>query len=213
MQFFLDTADLAEIEEGCALGLVNGVTTNPSLMAKTGLKRDDVLKQICDLVKGPVSGEVLSTDFEGMLAEAKDVSQISPYIVVKVPLTEAGLRVVHQLSPEGVAFNVTLCFSTAQALCAAKVGATYISPFLGRLDDIGHEGLDLIADMVELYDRQSFDTQILAASIRHPMHVVHAAKLGADVATMPLSVMKKLIQHPLTDSGLERFLRDAGVLK
>jgi transaldolase len=209
MKFFLDTANLNEIREGSALGLVDGVTTNPSLMAKEGtgdFKRH--VAAICELVKGDVSAEVTSLDTEGMLREGREYAAIAPNVVVKCPITTSGLKATRQLSSEGIKVNVTLCFSTAQAILAAKAGAAYISPFMGRLDDIGQNGLDLVREIVEVYGNYDWTTEVLAASIRNPIHVVEAARIGADVATMPFKVMAQLINHPLTDKGLEQFLDD-----
>ena len=209
MKFFLDTANLNEIREGAALGLVDGVTTNPSLVAKEGVGdfRQHVAT-ICDLVKGDVSAEVTSLDTEGMLREGRDYATIAPNVVVKCPLTTDGLKATRQLTLEGVRVNVTLCFSAAQAILAAKAGAAYISPFLGRLDDIGQNGLALLAEIVQIYKNYDWRTEVLAASIRHPIHVIAAARIGADVATMPFKVMKQLVEHPLTDKGLDQFLAD-----
>ncbi len=209
MQLFIDTADIREIEQAAALGLLDGVTTNPSLVAKTGKPMRAVLEQICERVRGPVSAEVLAVETEEMLAEARELATIAPNIVVKIPLIEAGLRAVKVLTEEGIRTNVTLCFSPLQALLAAKAGATYISPFVGRLDDIGHDGMQLVEQIVDMYETYGLDTQVLVASVRSPTHVVEALRLGADVATIPFDVIGKLIRHPLTDSGLERFLADA----
>ena len=209
MQLFIDTADISEIEAAKAMGVLDGVTTNPSLVAKTGRKMREVLEEICALVPGPVSAEVLSTDYETMLAEGRELATIAPNIVVKIPLIEAGIRAVKSLTEAGIKTNVTLCFSPLQALLAAKAGATYISPFVGRLDDIGHDGMGLVEQIVEMYDSYDLDTQVLVASVRSPMHVVEALRLRAHVATIPFAVIAKLIHHPLTDSGLARFLKDA----
>lgn len=209
MKFFLDTADVNEIKELLPTGLVDGVTTNPSLIAKSGRKIADVIAEICALVAGPVSAEVTATDYEGMLKEGRYLSQIAPNVAVKVPLTPAGLRVCKTLSDDDIMVNVTLCFSSAQALLAAKSGAAFISPFVGRLDDVGTDGMDLISDIAEIYGNYPhLETEILAASIRHPMHVVDAARLGADVVTFPPKILHQLYQHPLTDKGLEAFLAD-----
>lgn len=209
MKFFVDTADVSEIRELAATGLLDGVTTNPSLVAKTGRNFFDVLAEICELVPGPVSAEVTATDFETMLAEGRHLAKLADNIAVKVPLTPAGLRTCHTLSQEGTQVNVTLCFSAAQAILAAKAGATFVSPFVGRLDDIGTDGMSLIADIVEIYGAQpAFTTEVLVASIRNPMHVVDAARLGADVATLPPAVLRQMFKHPLTDRGLEQFLAD-----
>ena len=209
MKFFLDTANLDEIREGAALGLVDGVTTNPSLVAKEG---DVEFKQhvaaICEIVPGDVSAEVTSVDTEGMLREGREYAAIAKNVVVKCPLTADGLKATRQLTAEGIRVNVTLCFSAAQAILAAKVGAAYISPFLGRLDDIGQSGLQLLAEIVEIYNNYEWKTEVLAASIRSPIHVIEAARIGADVATMPFKVIQQLIKHPLTDKGLEQFLAD-----
>ncbi len=209
MKFFLDTANLNEIREGTAIGLVDGVTTNPSLVAKEGgvdFKRH--VATICELVKGDVSAEVTSMDTEGMLREGREYAAIALNVVVKCPLTTAGLKATRQLTSEGIKVNVTLCFSAAQAILAAKAGAAYVSPFIGRLDDIGQNGLELVSDIVEIYSNYDWKTEVLAASIRHPIHVIEAARLGADVATMPYKVMAQLISHPLTDKGLPQFLAD-----
>jgi transaldolase len=209
MKFFLDTANLNEIREGTALGLVDGVTTNPSLVAKEGnVDFKQHVAAICELVKGDVSAEVTSLDTEGMLREGREYASIAPNVVVKCPLTTDGLKATRQLTSEGIKVNVTLCFSAAQALLAAKAGAAYISPFMGRLDDIGQNGLELVSDIVEIYNNYDWKTEVLAASIRHPIHVIEAARIGADVATMPFKVMAQLIKHPLTDKGLEQFLAD-----
>lgn len=209
MKIFIDTADIAEIREAASLGLLDGVTTNPTLVAMTGRPMRDVLAEICDLVDGPVSGEVLSTNHDEMLEEAHELAAIAPNIVVKIPLIADGLRVVKELTAEGIRTNVTLCFSPIQALLAAKAGATYISPFVGRLDDVGHDGMDTVAQILEIYNNYEIDTEVLVASVRSPVHVLEALRLGADVATIPLKVIHQLIKHPLTDVGLKRFLEDA----
>lgn len=209
MKFFLDTADINEIKELASSGLVDGVTTNPSLVMKSGRKFLDVVKEICDIVPGPISAEVISTDHKTMLAEGRKLAKLAKNVVVKVPLTPDGLKTCKALSDEGTRVNVTLCFSPAQALLAAKSGATYISPFVGRLDDIGTDGMQLIADIIQIY--RSYDTirtEVLVASVRHPIHVIQAAKMGADVATMPPNVLKMMFNHPLTDKGLAAFLAD-----
>ncbi|MDJ0836268.1 MAG: fructose-6-phosphate aldolase [Acidobacteriota bacterium] len=208
MKFFLDTANLNEIREAADLGLIDGVTTNPSLIAKEGQDLRTVVAEICEMVDGPVSAEVISTDFDGMVQEARSLIKIHENIVVKVPLTEAGLKTVSTLSPEGIRFNVTLCFSLAQALLAAKAGAFFISPFVGRWDDINTHGIELIPEMVQMYDNYGFDTEILVASVRSPLHVTEAALAGAHIATIPYKVFKQLFKHPLTDIGLEKFLAD-----
>ncbi len=208
MKIFLDTANIAEIKEGVALGVVDGVTTNPSLVAKEKRPFRPHVEEICSIVPGDVSLEVVATDFEGMVKEGEELAQVAPNVVVKVPLTQDGLKAVKYLSGKGIRMNQTLCFSAPQALLSAKAGATYISPFLGRLDDIGHIGMDLIRDICEIYRNYSFKTQVLAASIRNPLHVVDAAKAGAHVATMPFAVLQQLMKHPLTDLGLKKFLDD-----
>jgi transaldolase len=209
MKFFLDTANLNEIREGVSLGLVDGITTNPSLVAKEGgIDFKQHVAAICELVVGDVSAEVTSLETEGMLREGREYAAIAPNVVVKCPLTTDGLRATRQLTSEGIKVNVTLCFSPAQAILAAKAGAAYISPFIGRLDDIGQNGLELVRDIVEIYNNYAWKTEVLAASIRHPIHVIETARAGADVATMPFKVMQQLIKHPLTDKGLDQFLAD-----
>ena len=209
MKFFVDTAEIADIRDLAETGLLDGVTTNPSLVAKSGRPFIDLVKEICEVVDGPVSAEVASTDFETMLAEGKYLSTLAPNIAVKVPLTPAGLKTCKTLSRDGTMVNVTLCFSAAQALLAAKAGATFVSPFVGRLDDIGQNGMDLIAEIAAIYAMyDEIDTQILVASVRNPTHVIEAAKLGAHVATMPPAIIHQLFQHPLTDKGLAQFVAD-----
>lgn len=208
MRIFIDTASVKEIKEAANLGLIDGVTTNPTLMAKEGRNSQDVLRDICEVVSGPVSAEVISLDAQGMIAEARQLVKIAKNIVVKIPLTKEGLKAVKVLSLEGVKTNVTLCFSAAQALLVAKAGATYVSAFIGRLDDIAKEGMDLIADIKKIYANYDFKTQIIVASVRNPMHVVNAALFGADIATIPFLVIEQLIKHPLTDTGINRFLED-----
>ena len=208
MKFFIDTADIAEIRDLASTGLVDGVTTNPSLIAKSGRNFLEVVAEICEVVDGPVSAECVALDFETMLKEGRKLSKIADNIAVKVPLTEAGLKTCKALSDDGIMVNVTLCFSAAQALLAAKAGATFISPFVGRLDDIGQDGMDLIADVVTIYENYDFATEVLVGSIRHPVHVVQAAKMGAGVATLPPKVLRQLFGHPLTDKGLEGFMKD-----
>jgi transaldolase len=208
MKFFLDTANVAEIREGLALGLVDGVTTNPSLIAREQRPFRPLVEEICALVPGDVSLEVVATDFDGMVKEGEELAQIAPNAVVKCPITRDGLKAVRYLSGKGIRVNQTLCFSATQALLSAKAGATYISPFLGRLDDIAHVGMDLVRDICAIYRAQGFATQVLAASIRNPLHVIDAAKAGAHVATMPFAVLEQLMKHPLTDIGLKRFLDD-----
>lgn len=209
MQLFIDTADISEIKRAQAMGVLDGVTTNPSLVAQSGRKMREVLTDICGLVPGPVSAEVLATEYEPMITEAHELAKIAPNIVVKIPLIEAGIRAVKTLTGEGIKTNVTLCFSPLQALLAAKAGATYISPFVGRLDDIGHDGMELVEQIVDMYETYDLDTQVLVASVRSPMHVVTALRMRAHVATIPFKVISQLIQHPLTDLGLARFLADA----
>ena len=208
MKFFVDTADVAEIQALSELGLVDGVTTNPSLIAKSGRDMSEAIKEICDLVAGPVSAEVTATDVEGMLAEAKKLRAIAENVTIKVPLTEAGIQSCKALSDDGASVNVTLCFSSAQAILAAKAGAAFISPFVGRLDDIGQDGMGLTEEICEIYSNYDFTTEVLVASIRHPMHVVEAARMGADVVTVPPGVLKQMFKHPLTDKGLQAFLDD-----
>lgn len=209
MKFFVDTADITEIRNLAATGLLDGVTTNPSLIMKSGKAFIPLIEEICSVVDGPVSAEVAATDFDTMLKEGKKLAAIAPNVAVKVPLTEAGLKVCKTLSDDGTMVNVTLCFSAVQAILAAKAGATFISPFVGRLDDIGQDGMQLISDIRKIYDQyMDFHTQILAASIRHPQHVLMAAQIGADVATMPASIITALYKHPLTDKGLATFVED-----
>jgi len=209
MKFFIDTADLNEINDANDMGVLDGVTTNPSLCAKVGV-RDFAghIAKICEIVEGDVSAEVISTDYAGMMEEGRRLAQIAPNVVVKIPLIKDGIKAIKTFTEEGIKTNCTLCFSPMQALIAAKAGATYISPFVGRLDDISQDGMKLIEDIVLIYDNYMLETEVLAASVRHPMHAVACAKLGADVATMPLSVIEALLKHPLTDSGLEKFLKD-----
>ena len=208
MKIFIDTANVKEIREAILLGLIDGVTTNPTLMAKEGCNPEQVLKEICALVSGPVSAEVIALESEGMVKEARQLVKIGQNIVIKVPLTKEGLRAVRILSVEGIKTNVTLCFSAAQALLVAKTGATYVSPFIGRLDDLAQEGMNLITDIKRIYANYNFKTQIIVASVRNPMHVVNAALIGADIATIPYAVIEQLIKHPLTDIGINRFLDD-----
>ena len=208
MKFFIDTADISEIRELADSGLVDGVTTNPSLVAKSGANFLDLVAEICGVVPGPVSAEVAATEYEPMLAEGLHIATLAPNIAVKVPLTQAGLRVCKALSSQGTMVNVTLCFSPAQALLAAKAGATFISPFVGRLDDVGSDGMGLIRDIVQIYRQYNFLTEVLVASIRNPVHVVESAKLGAHVATMPPAILRQLFNHPLTDKGLAAFVAD-----
>jgi transaldolase len=208
MQFFLDTAEMKEIETGLEWGLVDGITTNPSLIAKAGRPYLQTVKEIAELVPGPVSGEVLATEYDEILEQGRRLAGLAGNVVVKVPLIPAGLRAVKTFAQEGIKTNVTLCFSAAQALIAAKAGAAYISPFVGRLDDVGEDGMELIDKIVTIYRSYGFDTAVLVASVRHPIHVVQSALLGADVATIPFKVLEQLYKHPLTDVGLDRFLAD-----
>jgi transaldolase len=208
MKFFIDTANIEEIKKANALGMVDGVTTNPSLVSKEGREFNGLIKEICDIVDGPVSAEVVSVDSDGMVREARDLAKLADNIVVKIPLIEEGLKAVKILSKEGIQTNVTLCFSSIQALMAAKAGAAYISPFVGRLDDIGHRGMDLVDEILTIYDNYGFETEVIVASIRNPIHVLDAALMGADIATIPYKVIQQLAKHPLTDIGLEKFLAD-----
>jgi len=208
MKFFIDTANIQEIREAASLGVLDGVTTNPSLVAKEGRDFRKLLEEICTIVNGPISAEVLAVDFDHMMTEARSLAGIHPNIVVKIPLIKEGLKAVKALKQEGIRCNVTLCFSPNQALMAAKAGAYFISPFIGRLDDISQDGMGLIRQVVTIYRNYRFETQVLVASIRHPLHVVEAAMIGADICTMPFKVIEQLIKHPLTDIGLERFLAD-----
>lgn len=213
MKFFVDTADVAAIREVAAMGLVDGVTTNPSLIAKTGRDQKTVIQEICEIVDGPISAEVVSTDAAGMIKEGEALAALHENIVVKIPLIEAGLVATKALTDKGIRTNVTLCFHAVQALLAAKAGATYISPFIGRLDDIATDGLQIISDIRDIYDNYGYSTEVLAASVRHPMHLKTCALLGADVATIPPSLFRQLMQHPLTDIGLEKFLADHAAAK
>lgn len=208
MLFFIDSADTGEISKALSMGLCDGVTTNPTLVAKTGRKFSEVLGEITSLVRGPVSAEVTATDYEGMMSEARHYAKVADNVVIKVPLIVEGLRAVRDLTAEGIRTNVTLCFSAVQALLAAKAGATYVSPFVGRLDDISEEGMATVADIIQIYRNYDFATKVLVASVRHPIHVLQAARMGADVATIPFNVIGQLARHPLTDSGLQRFLAD-----
>lgn len=209
MQIFIDSADIEEIRDAAAMGVIDGVTTNPSLVAKTGRPFKDVLVDICEVVDGPISAEVVATEYQGIMKEARSLAAMHENIVVKVPLIAEGLKAVRTLSEEGIRTNVTLCFSPTQGLLAAKAGATYVSPFIGRIDDISGNGMEIVEQLVAIYQNYGLATQVLAASIRHPVHVVQAALIGADVATLPHSVIHQLVKHPLTDIGLERFLADA----
>ena len=208
MKFFIDTADVNEIKEAESLGILDGVTTNPTLISKTGRPFQETIEEICTIVKGPVSAEVVSTDTEGIIKEGRDLAKIADNIVVKVPLIKDGLKAVKALTSEGIKVNVTLCFSSNQALLAAKAGGTYISPVVGRLDDKGHSGMEVVDEIRTIYDNYDFDTEIIVASIRTPLHVRDAALMGADIATIPFDVFNKIVQHPLTDAGLKSFLAD-----
>jgi transaldolase len=208
MKFFIDTANIDEIKEAHSMGMVDGVTTNPSLIAKEGRDFEEIIKEICEIVNGPISAEVISIDVEGMVKEARELSKIHDNIVVKIPLLVDGLKATRILAEEGIKTNVTLVFSPLQALMAAKAGATYVSPFIGRLDDISQEGLLLVEQIVEIYSNYAYDTEIIVASIRNPLHVLESALMGADIATIPFSVLSKLAAHPLTDKGLKAFLDD-----
>lgn len=208
MKFFLDTGNVDEIRQAAAWGQVDGVTTNPSLVAKEGRDFRALVQEICGIVSGPVSAEVIALDYEGMLKEAYEYAKWAPNVIIKLPMTEDGLRAVKQLSQDGIKTNVTLIFSANQALLAARAGATYVSPFVGRLDDVGQDGMTLIEEILEIFGNYGFETQVLVASVRHPIHVTHAARLGAHVATMPFKVLQQLFKHPLTDIGIEKFLAD-----
>ncbi len=213
MKLFIDTANIDEIKEVSDLGIIDGVTTNPSLIAKEGRDFKSVVQEITSIIDGPISAEIISTDAEGMLREAEDLVQIHPNIVIKLPLIEQGIKATSILSKKGIKTNVTLCFSPMQALLAAKAGATYVSPFIGRLDDISHDGSQLIRDIIEIYENFDYPTEVIAASIRHPIHVLEAAKARSHIATIPLKVIKQLFNHPLTDIGLDKFLKDWKTLK
>jgi transaldolase len=208
MKFFIDTANIDEIREAASMGILDGVTTNPSLVAKEKKDFRKLLEEICSIVDGPISAEVISLDYDGMMKEARELVKIHKNIVVKIPIIKDGLKAVKALSGEGIRANVTLCFSANQALLAAKAGAYFISPFIGRLDDIGQNGMDLIAQIVTIYRNYGYTTEVLVASIRHPMHVIDAAMIGADICTMPFKVIDQLIRHPLTEIGIEKFLAD-----
>ncbi|MGC7871730.1 fructose-6-phosphate aldolase [Desulfosporosinus sp. FKB] len=213
MQFFLDSANLEEIKKAWDMGVIAGLTTNPSLVAKEGKDFHELLKTVTGIIDGPISAEVIALDYEGMLREARDLAGIHPNIVVKIPMTEEGLKTVKTLSSENIKTNVTLIFSANQALLAARAGAAYVSPFLGRLDDIGENGLNLVADLCEIFQVHNIAAKVIAASIRNPVHVTEAAKLGADYATVPFSVLRQLFRHPLTDAGIDKFLADWKTLK
>ena len=208
MKFFIDTANIEQIKDANRMGMIDGVTTNPSLIAKESGDFETIVKEICRIVDGPVSAEVIALDLEGMLKEARHLASLHPNIVVKIPMTIDGLKAVRQLSEEGIKTNVTLVFSPLQALMAAKAGASYVSPFIGRLDDISHDGLLLVEQIVEIYSNYAFETEIIVASVRHPLHVLESALIGADIATIPYGVLSKMAGHPLTDKGIQAFLDD-----
>jgi len=209
MKFFIDSGDIGEIKEAAAMGAIDGVTTNPSLLSKGGLSTKKAITQICEIVDGPVSAEVIATDTNQILEEGRGLAKLHPNVVVKVPLIPDGLKAVAQFTKEGIRTNVTLCFSPTQAIFAAKAGATFVSPFIGRLDDIADEGMDLIEKIVGIYNNYDWDTEVLVASVRHPVHVVQAALIGADICTVPFKVITQLVKHPLTEAGLAKFLEDA----
>lgn len=213
MKLFLDTGNIKDIEAYCAIGIIDGVTTNPSLMAKESGDSRAITKRICEIVQGPVSAEVLATDAEGMIREGRDLATIDPHVVIKVPFGKAGVQACKALRQEGIGVNVTLVFTPAQALLAAKAGATFVSPFVGRLDDISTDGMELIAQIVEIYENYGYETEIIVASVRHPMHVVQAARMGAHICTCPAAVIEALFKHPLTDIGIDRFLKDWAAAK
>jgi transaldolase len=208
MKLFVDSGSVKDIEALAAIGILDGVTTNPSLLAKEGGDYRQILKRICDIVKGPVSGEVVATDYAGMVREGRDIAAIDEHMVVKVPLTRDGVKACKTLSSEGMRVNVTLIFSATQAWLAAKAGASYVSPFVGRLDDIGNTGMTVVREIVDLFDNADYPTEVLVASVRNPIHVIEAARMGADVVTVPAAVIEQLFKHPLTDVGLEKFLKD-----
>ncbi len=208
MKFFIDTANLEEIKQAADMGMVDGVTTNPSLIARENCKFVERIKAICEIVSGPVSAEVVSLEADGMVKEARDLARLAENIVIKIPMTTQGLQAANSLAQKGIKTNVTLVFSPLQALLAAKAGATFVSPFVGRLDDISQDGMELVADIVQIYDNYGFDTEIIVASVRHPVHVLEAARMGADIATIPFKVISQLAHHPLTDKGLQNFLKD-----
>lgn len=208
MKIFLDTANVEHIREAALWGIVDGVTTNPSLIAREGREFREVVEEICGIVDGPISAEVISTDADGMVNEARELAKIHKNIVIKIPMTVEGLKAVKKLSSEGIKTNVTLVFSANQAMLAMKAGASYVSPFVGRLDDIGHTGMELVAQILDIRDNYGFGTEVIVASVRHPIHVLEAALMGADIATVPFSVLQKMVKHPKTDEGMERFLKD-----
>ncbi|MGY4687449.1 fructose-6-phosphate aldolase [Petrotoga sp. DB-2] len=208
MEIFLDTANIEEIRKGVAWGIVDGVTTNPTLVSKENAVFEERIKEICETVKGPVSAEVVSTDYEGMVKEAREIANLSEFVVVKIPLISDGIKAIKTLSKEGIKTNATLVFSPLQALLAAKAGATYVSPFIGRMDDIGNTGMDIVEEIEVIFSNYGYETKIIVASVRHPQHVLEAGLIGADVVTMPFEVLEKMFKHPMTDIGLERFLND-----
>ncbi|MDN5346311.1 transaldolase [Petrotoga mexicana DSM 14811] len=208
MEIFLDTANIEEIRKGVAWGIVDGVTTNPTLVSKENAVFEERIKEICETVKGPVSAEVVSTDYEGMVKEAREIAKLSEFVVVKIPLIPDGIKAIKTLSKEGIKTNATLVFSPLQALLAAKAGATYVSPFIGRMDDIGNTGMDIVEEIEVIFSNYGYETKIIVASVRHPQHVLEAGLIGADVVTMPFEVLEKMFKHPMTDIGLERFLND-----
>jgi len=213
MRFFIDTANIEEIREAASWGILDGVTTNPTLCAKEGCEFRSSIKEIADIVDGPISAEAISMERDGIVEEAREIASIAPNVVVKIPITEEGLAATKKLSSEGIKVNMTLVFSVNQAILAAKVGAAFVSPFLGRLDDIGHDSMAILYDMVVVYQNYGFDTKIIAASIRHPLHVTKAAEAGADIATVPFKILKQMVAHPLTDKGIDRFLQDWDKIK
>jgi transaldolase len=213
MKIFVDTANVKEIEELAQWGIIEGATTNPTLLSQEGGDPVKVIKRICEILKGPVSAEVVSTDYEGMVKEARELAKIDEHVVIKIPMTVDGLRAVKTLSQEGIKTNVTLIFQPLQALLAAKAGATYVSPFVGRLDDISHYGLDIVEQILQIYENYGFETEVIVASVRHPLHVLEAALMGAPIVTVPPKVIRQLVNHPLTDIGIERFLKDWEKLK
>jgi len=213
MKIFVDTANVKEIEELAQWGIIEGATTNPTLLSQEGGDPVKVIKKICEILKGPVSAEVVSTDYEGMVKEARELAKIDEHVVIKIPMTVDGLRAVKTLSQEGIKTNVTLIFQPLQALLAAKAGATYVSPFVGRLDDISHYGLDIVEQILQIYENYEFETEVIVASVRHPLHVLEAALMGAPIVTVPPKVIRQLVNHPLTDIGIERFLKDWERLK
>ena len=208
MQFFLDTANLDQIKEAASWGILDGITTNPTLVSKENMEFEELIRKICSVVPGPVSVESVSTQAKDIIEEARDLAKLAENVVVKVPICIEGLKAIKVLSQEGIKVNTTLIFSASQALLAAKAGARYVSPFVGRLDDISHDGLEIVEQIVMIYNNYGFETEVIVASIRHPLHVVEAAMMGADIATIPLDTLKKLVKHPLTDIGMERFLKD-----